>query len=286
VCFIWKYEADFYLRDKIKVKITSSDQLAEFCNEIQSNNFLFPDYEMHCLQLERALNFFDTFGQNITTLTLSFCDWRSTTLRTILFKKLPNLQILEVSTHKNAGQQWSDPLIPMSFIPYGSFSPLLSLKALRIFGDYSNRTDLFYDILKSSPNLEIIRLSKFHPDHDDLFGTWLTEIILSCQFPNLRCLELECVLIQQQINSISSKQYPLKRLCFDLDFNDAQLSSLDTILQHFRALESAEFGIDNASKFVANAIIHRYKNYKCWVAIQSRKGSKIMFPNHALNLES
>lgn len=208
-----------------------------------------------------------------------------------MFKTLPNLTSLEVSSGENYDGHWLEPLMPMSFLFYGSLNPLLNLRQLRIKGDYSKRTDLFYDVLKSSPNLELIHLSKCNPSkEDDLFGTWLMEIVLSsCEFPYLASLEVECTLIQQQVDSLARKAYPLKRLSIDLEVDAVESNkSIEKIVNHFPLLESLEFGVDNnniPNSFV-QSIVLKFKHRQCWIGIHSGTMSRVVFPNLAYVLES
>lgn len=281
VCSEWMIEADHKLKDKVSVKIFCLDQLKRFVNEISEDGiYIVSHYHIEGLNLNRieASNFLNKFGPTITSLSINFCDWKSTTFRISLFKKLPNLTSLEVSSKKNCGQLL-ECLMPMNCLPYGSFVHLNNMRELRIQGDFSNRTDLFYDILKSSPNLRIIHLSKYHQDNDDLFGTWFVEIILSCQFSHLSSLEVECTLIQQQVDLLSEKAYPLRRLSIDLEMDAVDNKSIDKILGHFPLLESVEIGVDN----VPPSTFRNWKHIHSCSTIQNGNRVKVMFPKHASN---
>lgn len=215
VCKEWKLEADICLKNKVAIKIVGQEKLKKFIKEVPPNGIqIASHYHLQDLNLNNAdgRNLFDAIGPQIRTLNLELCEWKSPALRTPLFQKLTNLVRLEVSTEKNCGQ-WLEPLMPMSCIHFhsASFPPRLSnLKELIVKGDYSHRTDIFYDILRSSPNLKIIHLSKYHQDEDDLFVTWIVEIILSCNFKQLKSLKLEGTLIQQQIDSLVRSTMPLE----------------------------------------------------------------------------
>jgi hypothetical protein len=163
-------------------------------------------------------------------------------------------------------RQWLQPLMPMSCRHFGSSNNLPNLIELKITGDFSHRTDLFYDVLKSSPNLESITFAKYDPANDDLFGTWLAEIVLSCDFPSLRSLEIDCTWIHQQVEALLTKRYALRRLSIDLDVTSVVNNSIDRIIKHFRFLESVEFGVDEVPCYVVYDVLSRFKNMKCWVA--------------------
>jgi hypothetical protein len=294
VCSTWKIEADFALRNRIYLSIKGAKHMKKFMKDIpSSDNLTFGQtFTLDSIHLDNFMSFYNTFGAQITSLRLRKCDWKTATMRIMLFEKLPNLRILELSTDKS-GSHRHEPLLPMSFVlpfsgsHYNYNNPLAAsnLRELNIAGDFSTRTDLFYGLLKSSSSLEIIRLSKYHTSQDDLFGTWLTEIILSCGFPHLKCLELECTLMQSQIDLLIFKEFPLRRLCIDFDIACVQNTSIEQIMDHFPSLESVEFGVENLSHSIVQSIVHKYQGYKCWIAMHRSAGPKINFPNHEYALQ-
>jgi len=284
VCGIWKREADVRLlrSNKIRIKIRSSKNLKKFMNAFENADGIHFKYNyiLEDIHIDNFATFFPCFGEAIANLNLHKCTWRASTLKGILFYMLPNLKKLEVTTDQ-IGSHRNEPLLPMSFCMHEKGTPKrLNLRELNIRGDYSTRTDFFYDLLKLSSSLEVIRLSKYYSGQDDLFGTWLTEIILSSGFPHLKCLELECTLIQSQIDSLLNKDYPLRRLCIDFTTTSIEHTLIEMLMDHFPLLESVEFGIDNASPSMIQVLTKKYQGYNCWLAIHPASGSKLVFPYH------